>query len=350
MVESLVTLDKRAQEVFQHIVDAYLESGEESGSRTISKKMRMQISPATIRNVMADLQDMGLIESPHTSAGRRPTNAGLRLFVDAYMERTDLDITEQEAIERQCRDSGVTLRDVYAQTSRVLSGMSSSLGLVAVPKNDSPIRQIEFLPIEKGRALAIVVQENGQIENRLMEVPPEVSAGDMQAAANFLQGRVYGKTIGEMHSILQGSMDAARKELDMLTQKVVEAGVAIKPSAGTDMLVVQGASNLIAQGVAEEDLEEIQRLFRLLEDQAIATQLLQEARESDGVKIFVGSDNTIFNSRKFSMILSPSLSVDHRIVGATAVIGPTRLDYRRVVPVVSYTSRLMSQLITNGLD
>jgi heat-inducible transcriptional repressor len=341
------TLDDREAEVLRHIVNAFIQENAAVGSRTISQMMSNPVSAATVRNVMADLQERGLIDSPHTSAGRIPTNDGLRLYIHSYMERHDLSPDERRVIEEQCQDHGRSPKEIFEQTSRILSGMSSSIGMVVVPKNDSPIRHIEFKEIEPGRAIVIIVQENGHIENRLIDMPQGVSAGDMQAASNYLKSKVFGRTIGEIKEVIEESMSAAKKELDDLTAKVVESGAAIRVHNDADILIVQGASNMLAQSsVSQEDLEEIQRLFNLLEDQAIASKLLQEARKGEGVQIYIGSDNQVVKSRQFSMILSPALNADNKIVGVTGVIGPRRLNYRRIVPVVDYTSQVMSRLIS----
>lgn len=339
----LSELNDRASEVLKQVVVYYLESGEPMGSRTLSRHLGNRVSAATIRNVMADLQDMGLIYAPHTSAGRLPTDLGLRFYVDTLMGESPLSEQEQAALEEECRKGGKPLHEVMDSASKVLSGLSSCAALVIVPKAEKAIRHIDFLYLEKGLALAVLVMEDGTVENRLMDVPAEITPGDLQRAGNFLKEKMYGKTIAQMREDIERNIEAHKQELDALTARVIKAGLAFMPEGG-DMLVVHGAGNILKNG-AERDLESIQRLFDLLEKQETATRLLQETSRGQGVQIFIGSENRVFQSNSLSLVISPSYNGAGRIIGATGVIGPTRLNYRKVIPMVDYVSRLMSRMM-----
>lgn len=340
-------LNDRAQEIFREIVDSYLESGEPLGSRTISKRLQEKVSAATVRNVMADLQDMDLIYSPHTSAGRLPTDRGLRFFVDTLMGESKLSKADEERLERECLSAGMPMQDVFERTSKTLSGLSSCAGMVLVPKREAPLRHIEFISIEPGKALAILVLDDGSVENRLIDVPHEIMPGALQAASNYLKDKMFGKTLGEMKGAVDELIAFSQKELDSLTAKVVEAGLAVQPDNRSDLLFFQGAGNIL-QGGAEHDVEEIQHLFDLLEKQETATRLLEETVAGDGVKIYIGSENRVIRSDGLSMVVAAYRDENRRIVGATGVIGPTRLNYRKVVPMVDYTAKLMGRLITDA--
>lgn len=338
-------LNERAQEIFREIVDSYLESGEPQGSRTISKRLSTKLSPATIRNVMADLQDMDLLYSPHVSGGRLPTQEGLRFFVDTLMGENRLSSKDREQLERECSSVGLSVQDMFERTSRTLSGLSSCAGLVLVPKREAPLRHIEFVNIEPGRALAVMVLTDGSVENRLIDVPREIRTGELKEASNYLQHIMHGKTLGEIQSDVEALIAESQRELGELQSRVVESGLALKPDGRSDLLIFQGAANIL-QGADVQDVESIQRLFDLLEKQETATRLLQETTEGDGVQIYIGSENKVIGSSNLSMVISAYHDKDRRIVGATGVIGPTRLNYRKVIPMVDYTAQLMGKLIT----
>lgn len=338
-------LNERAQEIFREIVDSYLESGDPQGSRTISKRLGTRLSPATIRNVMADLQEMDLLYSPHTSGGRLPTERGLRFYVDTLMGDSALSVTDKERLEQECASVGLTVQEMFERTSRTLSGLSSCAGLVLVPKREAPLRHIEFVSLEPGRALAVMVLHDGTVENRLIDVPREIVPGELKEASNYLQHMMYGKTLAEMQSDVDRLIEQCRRELGQLQGRVVEAGLALKPDDKSDLLIFQGAANIL-QGAAIEDVASIQRLFDLLEKQETATQLLRETEAGEGVQIYIGSENNVLQNSNLSMVVSAYRDENKRIVGATGVIGPTRLNYRKVIPMVDYTARLMGQLIT----
>lgn len=333
-VVSYTTLDARARDIFRHIVESYMAHGDPVGSRTLSRNF--DLSPATIRNVMADLEDLGLLESPHVSAGRMPTTLGLRYFIDGILEKGALSETDRRALEGQYHESD-SIPDMLEQASRILSGLSSSAGLVVAPKADKSIRHIEFVSLNPGRALVIIVPEDGMVENRIMQVPSGITPDILKQASNFLSERLYGKTFGEMRSSITQEISMRRGELGDLMTKIVEEGLATKTDSGT--LIVRGTANLLDQNNIQ-DLDRVRLLMEQLEAKETVSKLLDEAGQADGVKIYIGAENPIFHGH--SLIMTPYANGAGNFVGAIGVIGPTRLDYAKIIPSVSYLAEMMA--------
>jgi len=338
-VVSYTTLDSRARDIFRHIVETYMASGDPVGSRTLSRNF--DLSPATIRNVMADLEHLGLLEAPHISAGRLPTTQGLRYFVDGILEIGTLSEAEQRALELQYKESS-SVSDILEQTSRMLSGLSHSAGLVVAPKADKAIRHIEFVSLQPTRALVIIVPEDGMVENRIMELPVGITPDILKQASNFLSERLYGKTFSEMRGALTQEIGLRRDELGTLMARIVEEGLATQTGDGT--LIVRGTSKLLDQG-SVQDLDRIRILMEQLEAKETVSKLLDEAGQADGVKIFIGSENPIFGGSGHSLILTPYRNAAGSFVGAVGVIGPTRLDYAKIVPSVNYMAEMIARNI-----
>ncbi len=332
-------LDARARAIFRHIVESYMANGDPVGSRTLSRNF--ELSPATIRNVMADLEDLGLLEAPHVSAGRLPTTSGLRYFIDGILEIGSLNEAERKALEQDYQNSD-NITDMLEQASRLLSGLSSSAGLVVAPKADKSIRHIEFVSLQPGKALVVIVPDDGIIENRIMPVPPGITPDILKKASNFLSERLYGRTFSEMRQAVREEINGKRGELGDLTARVVEEGLAIKMGDGT--LIVRGTANLLDQS-SLQDLERIRLLMEQLEAKETVSKILEEALGAEGVKIFLGAENPIFEGSGHSLILTPYKNGNGAIVGAVGVIGPTRLDYARIIPSVSYTAEIISRNI-----
>lgn len=339
-------LNERSRDILRQIVDAYVETGEPVGSRTLSRRMGMSLSPATIRNVMADLTDAGLLFSPHTSAGRLPTEDGMRLFVDGLLEIGQLSEEERANIDSMCAAAGRSYGDALEQASSVLSGLSACAGLVVAPKADKPVKQIEFVQLGPGRLLVVLVSQDGQVENRVIEVPPGVSASDLNAAANYLTTRLNGATLDEMRKSMQEEMAAKQSQLDELSQKVVEAGLAAWSGGQTGQLIIKGQSNLLSDISAIEDLDRIRGLFEALEKQETILRLVDSTLDGDGVRIYIGAENTLFSHTGCSMIITPFKGGHDRIIGAIGVIGPTRLNYAKIIPMVDYTAKVISGMLT----
>ncbi|MEQ8319543.1 MAG: heat-inducible transcriptional repressor HrcA [Rhodospirillales bacterium] len=343
----IAELNERSREIFRLIVEAYCDTGDPVGSRTVSRRMTQSLSPATIRNVMADLEDAGLLFSPHTSAGRLPTEAGLRLFVDGILEVGNLSDEERKRIEAQCAGSSQSVDQVLEEATTALSGLTGFASLVFAPKTDSPLKHIEFVSLSPGRGLVVLVTENGVVENRLISVPMTLPPSVLVQATNYLSARLVGRTLQEAHAEIVAELENHQAQLDELTQKVVESGLATWSSGGqTDnsgTLIVRGQAKLLEDVTALTDLERIRSLFEALETKNEMLKLLSLADDADGVQIFIGADNKLFNVAGCSMIVGPYRNDASHIVGAIGVIGPSRMNYARIIPMVDYTARMIGQ-------
>jgi heat-inducible transcriptional repressor len=345
---SVVALNERSREIFRHVVDAFVETGEPVGSRTISRKLGGSLSPATIRNVMADLEYAGLLYAPHTSAGRLPTEAGLRMFVSGLLQVGGLDASERTALEAHCQAAGRSSEDVLDQATGALAGLAQCAGLVLAPKLEAPLKHIEFVNLKPGRALVVMVDEAGTVENRVFEVPKDLRPSALVEAGNFLAARLAGKTVAEARTGILAELDSGRAELDELTTKVVQAGLATwSGDRGNerDALIVKGQSNLLSNVTALEDLERIRQLFTALEAREQMVRLLDLVGKAEGVQIFIGAQNELFGMAGCSMVVAPFQNSREQIVGAIGVIGPTRLNYARIIPMVDYTAKLVGRIL-----
>ncbi len=339
-------LSERAQQILRHVVDAYVETGAPIGSRTISRKMGMSLSPATVRNVMADLEDAGLLYAPHTSAGRLPTEAGLRLFVHGLLERGNLTTDEQRRIDAQCAASGRSLPEVLEEATGMLSGLSRCAGLVVAPKLDEPLKHIEFVSLGPGRALVVLVSASGGVENRIIDVPIGLPASSLVEATNYLSARLVGRTLDQAQAQIRTELKEQRAELDALGSKVVQLGLATwADDERGGALIVRGQAQLLEDVTALEDLERIRQLFSALETKEALLRLLDLTGTAEGVQIFIGAENELFSLAGCSMVIAPFSNSQHRIVGAIGVIGPTRIDYARIIPMVDYTAQTIGRII-----
>ncbi len=339
-------LDPRAAAVLREIVEQFVETGEPVGSRTLSRRLPISLSPATIRNVMADLTDAGLLFSPHTSAGRLPTERGLRLFVDGLVQFGDISAEDREAIGGTLAASGRSLEDTLAEASAMLSGLSAAASLVLAPKSEGAIRHIEFVPLGSGRALVVLVGADGTVENRVIEIPPGVLPSALVEAGNYLNARLAGRPLAELRRLVAEDIAADRTALDRLTQQVVEAGLATWSGEGRGAsLIIRGQARLFDDIHEIERLAAIRQLFERLEMQETMLRLLEMAESSDGVRIFIGAESGLFGASGISTVVAPARNGEGRIVGAIGVIGPTRINYGRIVPVVDYTARVIGRLL-----
>ena len=339
-------LNDRAQSILRLIVDSYMETGEPVGSRTISRFDGMDLSPATIRNVMADPEAGGLLFAPHTSAGRLPTQRGLRLYVDGLMEVGDLSDQDRRSIETQCSTAGESMNQVLERATSVLAGLSAAAGLVVAPKTDKPVRQIQFLQLEPGKVLVVLVMQDNMVENRVMDVPPGLPPAALVAASNYLNDRLAGKTLFEARHEINVEIVQNRTQLDRITTDLVQRGLALAPQTGAGgHIIIRGQSKLLQDVRALEDLEKARQLLAVLEEQETAGRLLEAAHGGEGIQIFIGTENRVFEHSGWSMVISPYRTPENRIIGAIGVIGPSRLNYGRIIPVVDYTARVMSRLI-----
>jgi heat-inducible transcriptional repressor len=342
------TLNERSRTVFREIVESYITTGEPVGSRNLSRHLPMNLSPASIRNVMSDLEHLGLIYAPHTSAGRLPTQLGLRLFVDGLLEVGQLADDERRQIEAQVKVRHKTSLDqVLTEAGEMISGLSHCAGVVLAEKQVTRVKHIEMVPLDPGRALLVLVGDDQSVENRIMSVPAGLPPSALVEAANYLNAQIRGQTLDEAKARIEQGLISARAELDELTKRVVQAGLAEWSGALDDRksLIVRGQSNLLKDVNAQEDLERIRQLFDDLEAQRDVIHLLGLAERADGVKIFIGSENKLFSLSGSSLVVAPFHDTTHNIVGVLGVIGPTRLNYARIIPMVDYTARLVSRLL-----
>ena len=339
-------LNERSREIFRRIVESYVETGEPVGSRTLSRLIGTQLSPATIRNVMADLQDAGLLYSPHTSAGRLPTDRGLRMFVNGLLEVGRLSNDERANIELQCQAAGRSIPEMLEEATTMLSGLSQCAGLVMAPKSESALKHVEFVSLGPGRALVVLVTENGLVENRIIQVPTGMTPSALTQAGNYLNARLAGRTLGEARGAILTELEDHRAALDELTRRVVEAGLATPAGEGKNSyLLVRGQARLLGDVTALEDLERIRVLLETLETRETMVRLLDSAQSAEGVQIFIGKESELFGLAGCSMIIAPYANSREQIVGAIGVIGPTRLNYARIIPIVDYTAKVIGRII-----
>jgi heat-inducible transcriptional repressor len=341
-------MDARSREVFQRVVESYLSSGEPMGSNTLTQHMTQPVSAATIRNVMKDLELLGLLDSPHTSAGRQPTELGLRMFVDGILEVGEPDEATQRKISATM-DENDNITGMLDRMSSALSGLTRGASLVLAPKKSSPIKHIEFVSLATDRALVVLVFANGEVENRVFRPPLGQTPSQMREAVNFLNVIGQGRTLQELKSTIVTEIKKHRSELDVLTTGLVEAGVAVMQDAGGDneRLIVRGRSNLLENAGTAEDLERVRVLFDDLERKRDIAEFLQLTDEGEGVRIFIGSENKLFSLSGSSLVVSPYMNADQKVVGAIGVIGPTRLNYGRIVPIVNYTAQMVGRVLSD---
>jgi heat-inducible transcriptional repressor len=347
---SLAALNERSREIFRQLVESYLATGEPVGSRNLARILPIPLSPASVRNVMSDLEHLGLIYAPHTSAGRLPTELGLRFFVDALMEIGDLTEDDRRSIEAQVAGAGrnQSLESVLTEASQMLSGLTRSASIVLTTKNNVRLKHIEFVRLEPERALAVLVGEDGQVENRVLNIPAGLPSNILVEAGNFLNARISGKTLAELRTDMENAVQQSQAEIDQLTQKIISAGLASWSGGESEdrQLIVRGHANLLEDLHALDDLERVRSLFDALETKRGVIDLLGRAERGEGVRIFIGSENKLFSLSGSSTIIAPYRDSKGSIVGVLGVIGPTRLNYARVIPMVDYTARVVSRLLS----
>lgn len=348
-VSEIARLNERSRAILRQIVESYLVSGEPVGSRSLSRTLPMALSPASIRNVMQDLEHAGLIYAPHTSAGRLPTQTGLRLFVDGLLEIGHLSEDERSQIETQIRFSRAhSLDQVLSEASEMISGLSHCAGLVLAEKQVARLKHIEFVPLDPSRALVVLVGEDNNVENRVIALPQGLPPSALAEASNFINATLRGTTITEARTVVETQLAAARTELDSLTQKVITAGLAEWSGTLDDRksLIVRGQSNLLKDVSAMDDLERIRQLFNDLESKRDLVQILGLSERADGVRIFIGSENKLFSMSGSSLVVAPFEDENRKVVGVLGIIGPTRINYARIIPMVDYTAKLIGRLLT----
>ncbi|MEV8468214.1 heat-inducible transcriptional repressor HrcA [Fluviibacterium sp. DFM31] len=344
----LQDLNDRSREVFRRVVEGYLSSGDPVGSRTLTRSMSEKVSAATIRNVMQDLEYLGLLGSPHISAGRVPTEKGLRMFVDGFLEVDQMTLQDREMIDATVKRSDGDVGAILDGIGSALSGVTHGASLVLTPKHEAPIKHIEFVSLAADRALVVLVFADGHVENRVFTPPPGQTPSSMREAANFLNALAEGRTVSELRRVMESEIKRRRQEIDKLARDLVESGLAVwdEQGEGAERLIVRGRANLLESQDAV-DLERIRSLFDDLERKRDIAEFLDLTETGEGVRIFIGSENKLFSLSGSSLVVSPYMNADRKIIGAVGVIGPTRLNYGRVVPIVDYTAQLVGRMISD---
>ncbi len=345
----LTEMNDRSREVFQRVVEGYLQSGEPVGSRTLTRSLSENLSAATVRNVMQDLEYLGLLDSPHISSGRIPTQMGLRMFVDGLLEVDGLEITDREKLDDTVNENSNDIAGALDKIGSALSGITQGASLVLSPKQESEIEHIEFVSLAHDRALVVLVFSNGHVENRLFKPPLGQTPSSLREAANFLNSIMQGRSLSQAKEIIKQEISIRRQELDSLAAELVENGVVFWEAKGDrqERLIVRGRANLLESEAEEEELERIRLLFNDLERKQDIAEFLDLTEQGDGVRIFIGSENKLFSLSGSSLVVSPYMNSDKKVIGAVGVIGPTRLNYGRIVPIVDYTAQLVGKLISD---
>lgn len=339
-------LNERSRAIFSQIVNSYLETGEPTGSRTLSRRLDISLSPASIRNVMADLEDMGLLYAPHTSAGRMPTEFGLRMFVDGLLEIGGLTEEERQSIESQCVAAGRSMVETLSEATSALSGLAHCAGLVVAPQFDRALKHIEFISLGDGRALVVLVAQDGSVENRLIDMPPGTPPSALTQAANYMNAQLVGRTLDEARALIRREIDEHRVQIDALTSQLVEAGLATWAEDGkAGSLIIRGHARLLDDVSALADLERVRSLFEALDARDLLERLIELTSGAEGVQIFIGADNQLFNMAGCAAVTAPFTDGNGKIIGAIGVIGPTRINYARIIPIVDYTAKVVGRLI-----
>jgi heat-inducible transcriptional repressor len=346
---NLTEMNERTREVFRRVVEGYLTSGEPVGSRTLTRTLSEKVSAATVRNVMQDLEYLGLLDSPHVSAGRVPTQAGLRMFVDSLLEIGQVAPEDQEKIDATLGVNDQDVTTLLDEIGAALSVITRGASVVLSPKREAAIRHIEFVSLGADRALVVLVFADGQVENRVFVPPPGQTPSSMREAANFLNAMAEGRTLSELRSRMSREIAQRRQEIDSLARQMVESGLALWEHAGepSERLIVRGRSNLIGEAADQAEIDRIRVLFDDLERKRDIAEFLNLTEAGDGVRIFIGSENKLFSLSGSSLVVSSYMNADRKIIGAVGVIGPTRLNYGRIVPIVDYTAQLVGRLVSD---
>ena len=343
MNQPINELSDRMREIFGLVVESYLERGAPVGSKVLAGSVNL--SPASIRGVMQELEERGLLTHPHTSAGRIPTESGLRLFVDGIMQMAAPDPREARELERRIvRDQPI--EDALAAASAALSGLSSCAGVVLAPKREMRLKQLGFVPLSPSRALAVLVGDDGSIENRVMDVDGRTASNALEQVSNFVNATLAGLTLAEAEARLRAEIRERKEAIDAAAAELVASGLAdwSRDQSSRPVLIVRGQANLIDEAAAA-DLERVRLLLGELEDRQEISRLLEGARDAPGCRVFIGSENRMFALSGSSVIAAPFSGSHGQVVGVVGVIGPTRLNYARVVPMVDFTAKALTRLM-----
>jgi|TARA_B110000438_G_scaffold298999_1_gene348305 heat-inducible transcriptional repressor len=339
-------LSDRSKQIFKGLVENYLETGDPAGSQTILKKIGINISAASIRSILANLQKEGLLYAPHTSAGRLPTEKGMAFFVDGLLEFGRLTKNEQESIKSQCQSKGSSFEDVLDRASKTISGLSNCAGIVVAPKYQNKIKHIEFIKLSSNQIMSIIACENGIIENRILDVKNDYKESNLKQVSNYLNSKFMGSTIENIKSSIQKEIKVSKSELDLLSSRLVKEGVfEVAPNKENPYIFLHGQSSLLEDEMVSKDLDQLRNLFDDIENKSNFLNILENTIDAQGVQIFIGSKNFLFKHSGLSMVMAPYKNNEQKIIGAIGVVGPTRIDYAKIVPLVDYTSKVIGRII-----
>jgi heat-inducible transcriptional repressor len=339
-------LNERAQLLLKALIENYIRDGQPVGSRTLSRDSGLSLSSATIRNVMADLEDLGLVASPHTSAGRIPTDKGYRLFVDTLLKLKPLRQEEIEEIERRLRSDAVNGRSLVQTVSQMLSNVTHMAGLVTLPNpNYVALSQIEFIALSENRALAIMVMSNREVQNRVVQLDRYYSTEELRRAANYLNEAFAGRSLTDVRAQLVGQLQETRQHMNQLMQDAIQMAQKVfdaKPDEGVEY-VIAGETNLM--GFAElSNVDRLRRLFEAFNEKHDILRLLDSCLRAEGIQIFIGQESGYRILDEISVVTAP-YTLDNRVVGVLGIIGPTRMAYERVIPIVDLTAKLLGSAL-----
>jgi heat-inducible transcriptional repressor len=348
MSENLyVELSDRSKQIFKSVVETYLETGSPSGSETILKKGGVNLSSSSIRLILANLQKEGLLFAPHTSAGRLPTDKGMRFFVDGLLEFGRLTQDERDNIKQQCLSKGTSFQEVLDEASKVISGLSKHTGIVVAPKYQNSIRHIEFIRLNSSQVMSIIASANGQIENRIIDDGGSYSDNILREISNYLNTKYLNKSIGEINRSIQLEINNSKGRLEVLSQNLVQKGILeIAPNSENPYIFLHGQSSLLEDEIISKDLDQIRKLFDEIENKTNFLEILENTNSAKGVQIFIGSQNFLFKHSGLSMVMAPYKDKEQKIIGAIGVVGPTRLNYAKIVPLVDYTSKILGRVLS----
>lgn len=338
-------LDTRAQTLLKALVERYIADGQPVGSRALSKISGLDLSPATIRNIMADLEEMGFVASPHTSAGRIPTPRGYRMFVDTLLTVQVIDETTVES-KLQARRQANSPQKIIANAAQVLSSLSQFAGVVLTPRHESTFQQIEFLRLSERRILLVIVAPNGDVQNRLLHTDVDYTPAQLIQASNYINQHYAGLGFDEVRARIQGELRQLRDNMTELMQAAVEAGSDVM-SENADDVVISGERNLLSVTDLASNMTSLRKLFDLFEQKTSLMQLLDFSSKATGVQIFIGGESQLVPVDEMSVVTAP-YEVNGRIVGTLGVIGPTRMAYERVIPIVDITAKLLSNALSHS--
>ena len=339
-------LNNRSKQIFKSVVETYLETGTPSGSETILKRGDINISSSSIRAILSNLQKEGLLFAPHTSAGRLPTDKGMRFFVDGLLEFGRISKSEKESIKQQCLSKGKSYQEVLDEASKTISGLSNYAGIVIAPKYQKKIKHLEFIRLNKTQIMSIIAYENGEIENRIINDQGKHNSSMLQQTSNYLNSKFHNKNINEIKEIIEKEVLYSKSKLESLSSKLVKQGILENsPNFNSPYIFLHGQSNLLKDEMISKDLDEIRNLFDEIENKTTFINILENAGRAKGVQIFIGSKNFLFKHSGLSMVMAPYKNNEQEIIGAIGVVGPTRLNYAKIVPLVDYTSKIIGKVI-----